>query len=164
MAKPGRKPKPTELKRLQGNPGKRPLNEAEPQPEGVAKMPHGLKTHYPQLAKRWEELAAVLEPLGLLTEADGLAFRLLLQHYQFALEAAVELREAGSLTRMDENGVERKHPLLQIFRDNSNMYRMWAAEFGLTPSSRARLKVDGGEGAKSLADELFEIINQTEGD
>ena len=29
----GRKPIPTELKRLNGNPGKRPLSDKEPQPE-----------------------------------------------------------------------------------------------------------------------------------
>ena len=29
----GRKPKPTRLKIIQGNPGKRPLNKNEPQPE-----------------------------------------------------------------------------------------------------------------------------------
>lgn len=32
MAKTGRKPKPSALKRLEGNPGKRPLNELEPIP------------------------------------------------------------------------------------------------------------------------------------
>lgn len=33
MAKRGRKPKPTALKKLEGNPGKRPLNELEPLPQ-----------------------------------------------------------------------------------------------------------------------------------
>ena len=32
MATRGRKPKPTALKALEGNPGKRPLNEHEPMP------------------------------------------------------------------------------------------------------------------------------------
>ena len=34
MAQKGRKPKPTALKVLEGNPGKRPLNLYEPSPEG----------------------------------------------------------------------------------------------------------------------------------
>ena len=33
---PGPPPKPTKLKLLAGNPGKRPLNENEPEPEAVA--------------------------------------------------------------------------------------------------------------------------------
>ena len=33
MAQRGRKPKPTAVKVLEGNPGKRQLNEMEPQPE-----------------------------------------------------------------------------------------------------------------------------------
>ena len=36
MATRGRKPKPTALKVLEGNPGKRPLNENEPKPERKA--------------------------------------------------------------------------------------------------------------------------------
>ena len=36
MATRGRKPKPTALKVLEGNPGKRPLNENEPKPENKA--------------------------------------------------------------------------------------------------------------------------------
>src|SRR5688572_21911457 len=35
----GRKPKPTWLKIMTGNPGKRPLNDAEPQPEGLLGEP-----------------------------------------------------------------------------------------------------------------------------
>ena len=31
----GRKPVPTALKKLRGNPGKRPLNDAEPKPDVV---------------------------------------------------------------------------------------------------------------------------------
>lgn len=36
MATRGRKPKPTELKLLEGNPAKRPLNKNEPNPEKKA--------------------------------------------------------------------------------------------------------------------------------
>ena len=36
MATRGRKPKPTGIKQLEGNPGKRKLNEREPKPEKKA--------------------------------------------------------------------------------------------------------------------------------
>ena len=36
MATRGRKPKPTAIKELEGNPGKRPLNANEPKPERKA--------------------------------------------------------------------------------------------------------------------------------
>ena len=39
MATRGRKPKPTALKLLEGNPGNRPLNIAEPRPTGVPNCP-----------------------------------------------------------------------------------------------------------------------------
>jgi len=35
----GRKPKPSYLKLLNGNPGKRPLNEREPQPQPEREIP-----------------------------------------------------------------------------------------------------------------------------
>jgi phage terminase small subunit len=36
MAMKGRKPKPTSIKKLEGNPGKRPFNTKEPRPNKVA--------------------------------------------------------------------------------------------------------------------------------
>ena len=36
VAQKGRKPKPTAIKKLEGNPGKRKLNQNEPQPEKTA--------------------------------------------------------------------------------------------------------------------------------
>lgn len=49
MATRGRKPKPTALKLLEGNPGKRPINEHEPiPPKGTVKCPSWLE----QEAKR----------------------------------------------------------------------------------------------------------------
>src|SRR5690554_2235336 len=122
MSTPGRKPTPTNVKKLRGNPGKRPLNTAEPRPSGTARKPRGLARFNPRVAKLWDEWAGPLEALGLLTDLDAAAFRMMLQHYQFALEAASLVREEG-MTRRDENGVERKHPALQIFRDNSTAFR-----------------------------------------
>ena len=44
MAQRGRKPTPTAIKELEGNPGKRPLNDAEPKPERKAPpCPKGLE-------------------------------------------------------------------------------------------------------------------------
>ena len=52
MATRGRKPKPTALKLLEGNPGKRPLNEHEPiPPTGKIRCPSWLEEE----AKKDEE-------------------------------------------------------------------------------------------------------------
>jgi P27 family predicted phage terminase small subunit len=135
----GRPPKPSALKEAEGNPGKRALNDNEWKPRPVApRMPAGL---LPEAEGFWKRVAPLLESAQLLTEADGQAFELMATHYALARRAARELRRANTLTNEDENGVARKHPLLQIYRDNSAQFRQWAQLFGLTPTARAKLSV-----------------------
>ena len=72
MAQRGRKPKPTAIKVLEGNPGKRALNEMEPQPEKKApKCPVWLDK---EAKKEWKRISKQLEDLGILTEVDMAAF------------------------------------------------------------------------------------------
>ena len=72
MATKGRKPKPTAMKLLEGNPGKRPLNVHEPiPPKGTVKCPAWL---LPEAKKEWKRLAPALEAMGVLTMADQTAF------------------------------------------------------------------------------------------
>jgi P27 family predicted phage terminase small subunit len=142
MAVRGRKPKPTHLKVLSGNPGRRPLPESEPKPQPVAPpCPDWL----PEEARaKWDELAPELERLGLLTAVDGPAFAMTLLHYALAVEAAKRIDKEG-ITTVDERGLPRKHPLHQVLRDHSTSFRAYLAEFGLSPSSRVRLALPGQE-------------------
>ena len=53
----GRKPKPTALKKLEGNPGKRKLNTKEPIPaKGMLNCPEWL---LPEAKKEWENLMGI---------------------------------------------------------------------------------------------------------
>ena len=64
----GRKPKPTALKKLEGNPGKRKLNTKEPMPgKGMPDCPKWL---LPEAKKEWERLCVKLSEMGVLTEID----------------------------------------------------------------------------------------------
>lgn len=160
MTRAGRKPKPTVLKELAGNPGGRPLNDAEPRPEPAdgARPPYRL----PSKARRfWLEQAPRLEALGLLSEIDVPAFQLMATHFGVAVEAAEVIRAEGIMTK-DEHGLDRKHPALQVLRDNSGAFRAYAAEFGMTPSSRSRVRADVAEEQMSLADVLFQAVAQAE--
>lgn len=67
----GRPPKPTALKLLTGNPGRRKLNESEPQPLGKAKPPDWLSL---EARKLWDTYAPRYEAMRTLTDADELAF------------------------------------------------------------------------------------------
>lgn len=162
MTRPGPAPKPTALRKLQGNPGKRGLNRNEPKPDADSiDKPYGLATHHKHVAKLWDELAPELQQLGILTNIDTMAFRLMLHHYDLAIQAVNQVQREG-LTRRDENNVERKNPALQIFRDNSAAYRRYAAEFGVTPSSRSRLDVQQGAEQLALGDILVQAIFNAE--
>lgn len=149
---PGPAPKPTALKRLAGNPGKRALNHSEPQPERVIPaMPRGL----PRRARQfWKEHADKLDALGLLTELDGPAFAMMAIHYDMAQQALQIIKRDG-LQAVDENGATRKHPLLQVLRENSAAFLRYAVQFGLTPSARSRLNI----GAPTEEDDYEAFLN-----
>ena len=69
MAVRGRKPKPTALKQLEGNPGKRQLNEHEPvPPKSTVRCPAWLE---PEAKKEWKRLAPSLEAMGILSSRVG---------------------------------------------------------------------------------------------
>ena len=65
LAQRGRKPKPTAVKQLEGNPGKRQLNANEPKP--AARAPSCPKWLEDDAKKEWRRLAKQMEQLGILT-------------------------------------------------------------------------------------------------
>ena len=68
----GRKPKPTAVKKLEGNPGKRKLNTKEPNPgKGMPDCPAWL---LPEAKTEWIRLSEKLNQMGVLTEIDRSAF------------------------------------------------------------------------------------------
>ena len=75
----GRKPKPTALKKLEGNPGKRKLNTKEPVP--AKGMPDCPKWLLPEAKEEWKRLCQKLSEMGVLTEIDMAAFAAYCQSY-----------------------------------------------------------------------------------
>lgn len=64
-----RKSKPTTVKKLEGNPGKRKPNKNEPVPvKGMSTCPDWLM---PEAKKERERLAELMNLMGVLTEAEG---------------------------------------------------------------------------------------------
>ena len=147
----GRKPTPTAVKELRGNPGKRPLNEREPKGRRASgRAPRGLSEG---AGAFWRKYAPRLVDMGVLCDVDEPLLQLAAEHYSLAIQARAEIAESG-LTQVDEKLVERKHPLLQVFRDNSAAYRACAAELGMTPSARSKVRIEQ-EDQLSMTDILF---------
>lgn len=138
MGRPGPIPTPTELKKLRGNPGKRPLpTEVEPPAVRAPSMPKGLP---PEAQMFWKRYAPDLAKLGLLTRVDTATLQMAATHWWVCQRAMEELTSGGGqLMREDEDGVLRKHPLLQVLRDNSGAFLRYVAQFGMSPSARVGL-------------------------
>jgi P27 family predicted phage terminase small subunit len=143
----GRKPKPTYLKLLNGNPGKRALNEQEPKPEAALPTPPAELCEDAKL--EWERVAPLLHQLGTLCEIDRAALAAYCQAYGRWLKAEraiAIMAERDQLTSglmiKTTNGNPIQNSLVGIAnRAMVDMVR-YAAEFGMTPSARSRIAKD----------------------
>ena len=105
MATRGRKPKPTALKVLEGNPGKRPLNIDEPKPNKKApKCPSWLE---PEAKKEWRRMSKTLEQIGVLTQVDGAAFAGYCQAYARWKEAEEFLTKHGTIFKTPSGYIQQ---------------------------------------------------------
>lgn len=152
MAQRGRKPKPTALKMLEGNPGGRPLNTKEPKPAKKApRCPSWLED---EAKKEWKRMAKVLEQMGLLTEMDMAAFAGYCQAYARWKEAEKFLTQHGSMVRTP-NGYLQQVPQVSIAQTNMKIMLKFCEQFGLTPSARSRIV--GGENGDE-EDEMEKLL------
>jgi P27 family predicted phage terminase small subunit len=132
----GPAPTPTALKKLRGNPGKRPLNEAEPTPELATPS---VPSHLSKEARReWRRIVPELEKLGLLTKLDRTALAAYCDAVGRWVQASRELEEHG-LTTVTPNGYPIQSPWLAISNKALAQLRQFIQEFGLSPASRSRV-------------------------
>lgn len=148
----GRKPQPAAVKRLLGNPGKRRIEDDLPATPGAPPMPARLLVE-PAAVEKWNELVPLLLNLGTLTVADGEALATLCEVYSAAQACLLELRATGPVMRTDLGGV-KPNPAGPLYRGLVSLQTSLMNEFGLTPTSRARL---GGKEEKP-ADEVEEFF------
>jgi P27 family predicted phage terminase small subunit len=137
----GRPPKPTVLKRLAGNPGKRTLNPNEPDPrrDDVAPSP---PRHLSREAKReWRRVVPELHRLGLLTRIDTAALEAYCEAYATWVDATKRVREQGMVFN-SPNGWPVQNPYLSIANQAAKEIHRWLVEFGMTPASRSRVSVE----------------------
>ncbi len=159
----GRKPKPTALRVIQGNPGKRPLPKGEPNPS-LARSPEPPAWLDEDGRAEWERVVPELEAIGMLAVVDLAMLAAYCQHIGRMVRAERELAEhvarAGSLmvVHVNKAGAENlvPHPAIKVARESAALARAIAAEFGFTPSSRVRLST----GAKEADDPFEEFLKR----
>lgn len=141
MGKRGPTKKPTNLKILQGNPGKRPLNNNEPKFEEdmePPKPPAHLNTYG---KKEWKRIVPVLMKVRLITKADYAALAAYCQSYGRWVVAEKIIKGEG-LTFVSDKGNVIQRPEVGIANTAMKNIVSFAREFGMTPSSRSNIKVD----------------------
>lgn len=135
----GRQPKPTALKRLAGNPGKRKLPPSEPQP---ARAVPSCPEHLPPVARaEWARIVDELGQLGLLTGLDRAALGAYCSAYARWHDAQKILSKVG-MTIETPNGMIMPSPYISIINKAVDQMISIAAQFGMTPASRARVSAD----------------------
>ena len=153
MAKCGRKPKPTAIKILEGNPGKRPLNRSEIVfPKKAPPCPDWLDDD----AKReWRRLAGTMEAMGVLTKADLAAFAVYCDAYSKWKEATDFINQHGQIFQVKSSGYIQQVPQVSIAQTYAKLMMNTAAEFGLTPAARSRIIAAGADSAEDEMDKLL---------
>lgn len=140
MAMVGRKPKPPELKLVEGNPGHRAIPDNTPKPP--PKRPSRPSWILPEAKREWNRIVPQLERLGLLTSVDRAALAGYCQAWA-RYRQAEEMLDAEGFASTNANGNVLQHPAVSISRNMLQQVRAFAAEFGLTPSSRGRIQIPG---------------------
>ena len=153
MATRGRKPTPTAIKELEGNPGKRELNRKEPKP--AKKAPACPKWLAAEAKKEWRRLAKTMEAMGVLTEVDMAAFAGYCQAYARWKEAEERITDRGLVIRTP-SGYPQQVPYISIAQQYLRLMNQFAEQFGLTPAARRRI-IAAGESADA-ADEMENLL------
>ena len=139
MTKPGRKPTPTAIKMLRGNPGKRRLV-PDPECEGDTNCPAWLS---PTAKTEWKRVAGGLRKLGLLKTGDRAALAAYADAYGDWRDACEDIKRNGVSIKVFSTSGDLKfvqpNPSVGIKQRARKDMISFAAEFGMTPSSRSNV-------------------------
>lgn len=166
----GRRPLPTNVKKLRGNPGKRKLNAEEPRP--MAGEPELLEELGPIGKAEWRAIVPELLKLGVLSKIDQkalggycasferwvLAERDILKYgltieepvidtitgRQRTVDQTISDLENKKKTKIESRPLFRlkKNPAISTANDAMKLMKSFLIEFGMTPAARARLRVE----------------------
>lgn len=138
----GPAPKPSAIRKLEGNPSRRPFRDDEPTlPIKAPPCPRGLDA----AGKRhWKKIVPVLIQMRVLTEADEIAITDLCQLCSTMEQAQKILSEKGLLVKKPSGTVVINPAFGAISQLRHNLYQL-LREFGLSAASRSRIRMEDAE-------------------
>jgi P27 family predicted phage terminase small subunit len=146
----GRKPTPADVKRMNGNPGRRPINDREPQYERIdPTTPEELTD--PTARAEWQRLAPSLSARGHATTVD----RSTLIAYCLKYAQWIKLETAAASGEFLIAG--KPNPLIHMANKAYALFLRAAIELGVTPSQRPRVSTIGGSTGPEQVDAFTEF-------
>ena len=150
MGKRGPKPRPTALRVIEGNPGKRPLMRDEAKATGTAMCPR----HLSPVAKRlWKRIKLAMPP-GFYTPADECLLSAYCEAWSDHVAATKALAEGHSLIVKTGTGYSVS-PLVRIRSSAASTMAMLGTRLGLSPADRAGLATPAQSAEKGKWDGLI---------
>lgn len=136
MARP---PKPTALKLIEGNAGKRKLPQGEPEPDMLLDLepPAHLSE---RSAAVWRQLAPMLRKMGVLTVADVVALEMLCDAVADYRLARAQLGDDFVVT--SAKGSDMLNQWLVAKQLSSKRAESFMGRFGMDPVARSRVLID----------------------
>jgi len=134
----GRRPKPTAVKKLAGNPGRRPLNDAEP--EAVAGLPECPAHLGAEARAEWARLGAQLvseQRMALVYKAPFAAYCVAWGRW---VEAEEQIQQFGLVIKAP-SGYLVQSPYVAIANKAWAQMMKAVSELGISPTSQARVSV-----------------------
>lgn len=138
----GRKPKPTQLKLVQGNAGKRAINHDEPKGEVLQHIPECPEWIPGEGKEAWKKLAPWLTKNKILTGTDLHNLEAFCAAYGRWRYAEKIYAEGGPVVE-GATGGPVKNPAATVINESLKQISSFGAALGLDPASRVRL---GGGG------------------
>lgn len=142
MGARGPAPKATNMRILEGNPSRRPINNDEPQPEAGAECPYWATDGAREV---WKEVAPVLIECGILTKADCVMFAAWCDAVANHKAVSQQLDAAICVPLEDDPEPayiqKQVKALIASQRNYAELMVKFGTKFGLSPSDRTGLKV-----------------------
>lgn len=143
--------KPTAVKKLAGNPGKRALNKSEPKPSGLPTPPSAMSNRAKTV---WKRLVVAMPP-GVFAATDSYVLAAYCEAASNHQLATAKIA-GGEIETLGSTGQTKLSPWFAVRSDNARLMATLGAKLGLDPVARQGLhtgKEDQG------SDEFGDLIH-----
>ncbi|WP_081377963.1 P27 family phage terminase small subunit [Piscirickettsia salmonis] len=153
----GRKPKPTKIKKITGNPGCRKLNEHEPKPQdGVAICPG----YFDEIAKgAFESAVSDLEYMHIKTASFQKQLEIYASAYSDWRQLSAVIEQKGrtfETTTQAGDTMYRSRPEVAQRNEAWKQVKASLSELGLTPTAISRLNAQVSSAIESEIDKILD--------